>query len=119
MTVSERTYSFRGSKDLGARVREAVRTWDELLGSQRPDLDEAIRAFSIDFVRTSQEARRGAKTQSALLRAALEAFAGATEKIASDLRAVAEYEAWAREDEEAAAVRAAALAAAADRWRED
>jgi hypothetical protein len=48
-----------------------------------------------------------------------EFFVNATEKAAEDARFVRAYEAWAHEDEEGPALRKAALAAAANRWRDE
>jgi hypothetical protein len=59
------------------------------------------------------------ENQSALIRATFELFVEATEKVAEDLGFREAYEEWAQEDDEGPAVRRGALAAAADRWRDE
>ena len=62
--------------------------------------------------------RRAAGNQSALLRETTELFVASAEMLDEERRAVAEYDAWARDDEEAR-VRDAFLEASAERWRDD
>lgn len=68
--------------------------------------------------RRLEEAERFRGNQSALFRLVAEAFAAAAEKAAGDLAYLDEYEAWARDDDDARAIRAGALLAAAERWRD-
>ena len=57
--------------------------------------------------------------QRALFRTTLELFVDAAEKAVKDLEFVRAHEEWAQADEEGAAVHTGALAASADRWRDE
>lgn len=59
------------------------------------------------------------ENQSELFRSMFELFVEATEKAAEDAEFVSAYEEWAHEDSEGPALRKAALATAADRWRDE
>jgi|SRR5215218_9378841 len=116
MTLSEKTYTFRAPGDLGVRAREAVATLNAVLAEPGgAGVDEAITAFSLTILRRARELGESGN-QSALFRATLEGFVEAAEKLARDREHVPAYEAWAAEDEEGRAVRAAAAKAAAPRW---
>jgi hypothetical protein len=118
MALSEKTYTFRAAGDLGPRVRDAVATLNSLLDKSGSEgLDEAVTAFSLTILRRTRELGES-ENQSALFRAALEAFIDAAEKLARDRQHLRAYAEWAAEDEEGRAVRAAAAKAAAARWDE-
>ena len=120
MPVTEQTYSFRASADLAPRMREAIRLWTETLalqGAGEPAGDVA-REFYLSILRQRASLEEARDNQSALLRGLTEIFVSATEKVAAQA-ALAAYQDWAREDREAAAVRAGALRASADRWRDE
>jgi hypothetical protein len=122
MPTNEKTYTFRASEDLAPRTREAFRTWRDLL--QEDDdvagaaLRDAMTGFCLAVARRAR-ALDQLDNQSALFRATFELFVDATEKAAEDLEFVRAYEEWAQADAEATAVRGGALAAAADRWRDE
>jgi len=123
MPTNEKTYTFRASEDLAPRTREAFRTWRDLL--QEDDnvvggaaLRDAMTAFCLAVARRAR-ALDQLDNQSALFRATFELFVDATEKAVEDLAFVRAYEEWAQADEEGTAVRGGALAAAADRWRDE
>jgi hypothetical protein len=122
MATKEKTYTFRASEDLAPRARDAFRTWHGLLD---PDADvsdaalrEALNGFCLAVARRAK-AFDEFENQSALIRAMSELFVDATEKVAADLEFIDAYAEWAREDTEGPAIRRAALAAAADRWRDE
>jgi hypothetical protein len=118
MSAAEKTYTFRASKDLGPRARDAVATLASVLDESASEgLDEAMRAFSLTLLRRVRELEDG-ENQSALFRATLEGFIEAAEKLACDCQHLRAYEVWAAEDEEGRAVRSAAAKAAASRWYE-
>lgn len=118
MSAAEKTYTFRASKDLGPRIRNAVATLVSLLDDPgRGGLDEAMRGFSLTLLRRAHEFEED-ENQSALFRAMLEEFIEAVEKPARDRQALRAYKKWAAEEEEGRAVRAAAAKAAASRWEE-
>ena len=118
MPVAERTYTFRASKDLGPRAREALSTVGSLLDDASDgDLEEAMSVFWMTVLRRVRELERP-DNQSALFRTTLEAFVEAAEKLARDREYVAEYQKWAAEDAEGPAFRAAARKAVASRWAE-
>jgi hypothetical protein len=118
MPVAEKTYTFRASKDLGPRAREALSTMSSLLeDASDSDLEEAMSVFWIAVFRRVRELEQP-ENQSALFRTTLEAFVDAAEKLARDREYVREYEKWAADDEEGAAFRAAARKAVASRWAE-
>jgi len=123
MPTNEKTYTFRASEDLAPRTREAFRTWRDLL--QEDDdvvagaaLRDAMTGFCLAVARRAR-ALDQLDNQSALFRATFELFVDATEKAVEDLAFVRAYEEWAQADEEGTAVRGGALAAAADRWRDE
>jgi hypothetical protein len=122
MTTKEKTYTFRAPEDLAPRARDAFRTWQELLAADDETsalaVHEAMTAFSLAVARRAK-AFDEFENQSALIRATFELFVEATEKVAEDLGFREAYEEWAQEDEEGPAVRRGALAAAADRWRDE
>ena len=123
MTTKEKTYTFRASDDLASRARDAFQTWHVLLDpdlavSQHAALKEALNAFCLAVARRTK-AFDDFDNQSALIRAMSELFVEATEKVAEDLRFTEAYEEWAQEDREGPDVRRGALAAAADRWRDE
>jgi hypothetical protein len=119
MPVGEKTYTFRASKDLGPRAREALSTLNSLLEERERGggLEEAMSTFWVTILRRAGEFDQR-ENQSALFRTTLEVFIDAAEKLARDREHLREYEAWAAEDEEARAVREGALKAAAHRWGE-
>ena len=123
MPTNEKTYTFRASEDLAPRTREAFRTWRDLL--QEDDdvvagaaLRDAMTGFCLAVARRAR-ALGELDNQSALFRTTFELFVDATEKAVEDLEFVRAYEEWAQADEEGTAVRGGALAAAADRWRDE
>jgi hypothetical protein len=122
MTTNEKTYTFRAPEDLAPRTREAFRTWRDLLaeddvgGGAR--LRDAMTGFCLAVARQAR-ALGELDNQSALFRTTFELFVDATEKAVEDLEFVRAYEEWAQADDEGAAVRGGALAAAADRWRDE
>jgi hypothetical protein len=122
MPTNEKTYTFRASEDLAPRVREAFRTWRDLLEENDvvagAALRDAMTGFCLAVARRAR-AFNQLDNQSALFRATFELFVDATEKAVEDLEFVRAYKQWAEADEEAAAVRRGALAAAADRWRDE
>lgn len=116
MSLSEKTYTFRASSDLGRRARQAVETLASLLDEARSEeRDEAMTAFSLTLLRRARELG-GSQNQSAVFRATLEGFIEAVEKLAGDREHLRAYEEWAAENQEGRAVRAAAAKAAAARW---
>ena len=119
MPTKEKTYTFRAGEDLAPRAREAFHTWQELLGSEA-ELPRAalLNSFCLAVARRAK-AFDQFENQSALIRATFELFVEATEKVAEDLKYTEAYEAWAQEDEEGPALRRGAVAAAADRWRDE
>jgi hypothetical protein len=118
MSLAEKTYTFRASRDLGPRARDAVATLASLLDeSDSEGLDEAMAAFSLTLLRRARELGDD-ENQSALFRATLEGFIEAAEKLARDREHLRAYKEWAAEDEEGRAVRSAAAKAAASRWDE-
>lgn len=119
MAISEKTYTFRASKDLGSRAREALATLSSLLEETERGrgLEEATATFWLTLARRADELGEG-ENQSAVFRATLEVFIEAAEKLARDREHLREYEAWAAEDQEARAVRRGALQAGVSRWDE-
>jgi hypothetical protein len=115
MPTSEKTYTFRGAEDLVPRVREAFAVFGSVLDDDG-GREEAMVLWTAVSRRRQELAR--SENQSALLRATLEVFIEAAEKLERDREHLHAYEEWAAEDEEAHAVREGALEAAADRWRE-
>jgi|SRR6266550_2790865 hypothetical protein len=115
MPTSEKTYTFRGAEDLVPRVRDAFAVFGSIL-DEDGGRDEAMALWTA----VSRQRRELAATenQSALLRATLEVFIEAAERLKRDREHLHAYEEWAAEDDEAHAVREGALEAAADRWRE-
>jgi hypothetical protein len=122
MPTKEKTYTFRAPEDLAPRARDAFRTWQELLASgdetSASAIREAMTGFSLAVARRAN-AFDEFENQSALIRATFELFVEATEKVAEDLKFTEAYAEWAQEDVEGPAVRKGALAAAADRWRDE
>jgi hypothetical protein len=122
MPTKEKTYTFRAPEDLAPRARDAFRTWQELLAAgdetSASVVHEAMRGFSLAVARRAK-AFDEFENQSALIRATFELFVEATEKVAEDLKFTVAYEEWAEEDKEGPAIRRGALAAAADRWRDE
>jgi hypothetical protein len=121
MTTKEKTYTFRASEDLAPRTREAFSTWRNLLAEDDVGdtaLRDAMTGFCLAVARRARSLD-ALDNQSALFRATFELFVDATEKAVEDLEYVRAYEEWAQADDEGAAVRRGALAAAADRWRDD
>jgi hypothetical protein len=122
MPTKEKTYTFRGAEDLVPRAREAFLAWKELLEPgvevQRAALREALDGFCLAVARRAK-AFEQLDNQSALIRAMSELFVDATEKVVEDLKFAELYAEWAQEDEEGRKVRRGALAAAADRWRDE
>jgi hypothetical protein len=118
-SVMEKTYTFRASDDLGPRAREALSTLRSLFEKSEGDegLDQAVSAFLLALARRAPDFRPEAN-QSVAFRTALEVFIDAAEKLARDREHLGAYEEWAAEDDEARAVRAAALKGAASRWDE-
>jgi hypothetical protein len=122
MSAKEKTYTFRAPGDLAARTRRAFRTWDDLLAKDDAVSGEALReamtTFCLALGRRAREFENSGN-QSELFRSMFELFADATEKAVADIEFVRAYEAWAQEDREGRRLRKAALAAAADRWRDE
>jgi hypothetical protein len=118
MSTKEKTYTFRAPPDLPQRARDAFRTWQELLESRGALPEGAWNAFSLAVARRAR-AFDEFDNQSALIRAMFDVFVEATEKVAEDLEYTDAYASWAREDAEARAIRRGALAAGADRWRDE
>ena len=121
MSAKEKTYTFRASEDLAPRTREAFRTWRDLLAEGDVGgaaLRDAMTGFCLAVARQAR-AFDELDNQSALFRSTFELFVGATEKAVADLEFVRTYEAWAQADDEGPAVRGGALAAGADRWRDE
>ncbi len=122
MPTNEKTYTFRASEDLAPRTREAFRTWRDLLAEDDAGGGAALRDAMAGFcLAVAREARAldQLDNQSALFRTTFELFVDATEKAVEDRDFVRAYEEWAQADEEGTAVRGGALAAAADRWRDE
>ena len=122
MPANEKTYAFRGSEDLAPRTREAFRTWRYLLAEDDGGSGAALRDAMTGFCRAVARRARALDqldNQRALFRTTLELFVDATEKAVKDLDFVRAHEEWAQADEEGTAVRRGALAAAADRWRDE
>jgi hypothetical protein len=120
--TKEKTYTFRASSDLASRTREAFRTWHELLEQDDPLAGDALRdAMTTFYLALGRRARavEESDNQSEVFRSVFELFVDATEKAVEDVGFVRAYEEWAHEDEEGPALRKAALAAAADRWRDE
>ena len=118
MAVAEKTYTFRAPGDLASRAGEALSTLNSLLeDAASVDLDDAKSAFWITVLRHAREFEES-ENQSAVLRATLEAFVDAAEKLARDREHLRVYEEWAAEDEEGRRIRRGALKAAAGRWSE-
>jgi hypothetical protein len=122
MPTKEKTYTFRAPEDLAPRAREAFRTWQELLAADdeasASAVHDAMSGFSLAVARRAKGFDQF-ENQSALIRATFELFVEATEKVAEDLKYAEAYEEWAQEDAEGPAVRRGAVAAAADRWRDE
>jgi hypothetical protein len=122
MSANEKTYTFRASEDLAPRTREAFRTWHDLLEEDDVGggaaLRDAMAGFCLAVARRAR-AFDQLDNQSALFRSTLELFVDATEKAVADLEFVRAYQEWAQADEEGTAVRKGALAAGADRWRDE
>src|SRR5512133_1631974 len=118
MSPKEKTYTFRAPQDLPQRARDAFRTWQHLLEAHAELPEGAWNAFSLAVARRAK-AFDEFDNQSALIRAMFDVFVEATEKVAADLEFTNAYAAWAREDTEGRAIRRAALAAGADRWRDE
>lgn len=122
MPTNQKTYTFRASEDLASRTREAFRTWRDLLAEDDvvsgAALHDAMTGFCLAVARRAR-AMDQLDNQSVLFRTTLELFVDATEKAVEDLEFVRAYEEWAQADEEGTAVRGGALAAAADRWRDE
>lgn len=122
MPTNEKTYTFRASEDLAPRTREAFRTWRDLLEADDAGggaaLRDAMAGFCLAVARRAR-AFDEVDNQSALFRTTFELFVAATEKAVEDLEFVRAYEEWAQADEEGTVVRGGALAAAADRWRDE
>src|SRR5262245_35492038 len=122
MTTRDKTYTFRAGEDLAPRARGAFQTWQTLLERRDVASDAALReALNVFCLAVARRAKAfdELENQSALIRAMSELFVEATEKVAADLEFTEAYAEWAREDEDGPAVRRAALAAAADRWRDE
>lgn len=122
MSTKERSYTFRAAPDLAMRTRDAFRAWSELLDADEPASSQALRdAMTSLCLAVGRQARtfEGGENQSELFRATFELFVEATEKAIEDRELVRVYEEWAQADEEGSEVRRAALAAAADRWRDE
>ena len=115
MPTSEKTYTFRGAEDLVPRVRDAFAVFGSIL-DEDGGRDEAMALWTA-VSRQRQELAR-TENQSALLRATLEVFIEAAERLKRDREHLRAYEEWAADDEEGRAFREGALKAAADRWRE-
>jgi hypothetical protein len=119
VNATEKRYTFRASEDLAPRTREAFRTWRDLLEEDdvggSAALRDAMTGFCLAVFRRTR-ALDQFDNQSALFRTTLELFVEATERAVENREFVRAYEEWARADEEGAAVRTGALAAAADRW---
>jgi hypothetical protein len=122
MPTKKKTYTFRASADLAPRARDAFRTWQELLAADDETsssaVQEAMTGFSLAVARRAK-AFDQFENQSALVRATVELFVEATEKLAEEQKFAGAYEEWAQEDAEGPAVRGSALTAAADRWRDE
>jgi hypothetical protein len=122
MSTKEKSYTFRAAPDLANRTREAFRTWGALLESDDPAAGETLRDAMTSFCLAVGRRARDLETpenQSELFRATFELLVDATERAVRDREAVQAYEEWAQADEEGAAIRKAALGAAADRWRDE
>jgi hypothetical protein len=121
MSAKEKTYTFRASEDLAPRTREAFRTWRDLLAEDDASgaaLRDAMNGFCLAVARRARTLDQ-LDNQSALFRTTFELFIDATEKAVEDLEFVHAYEEWAQADSEGTALRKGALAAAADRWRDE
>lgn len=121
MHSKEKTYTFRASEDLAPRTREAFSTWRDLLAANDAGGDalrDAMSGFCLAVARRARSLDE-LDNQSELFRSTFELFVEATEKAVADLEFVSAYEEWAQADDEGAAVRSGALAAAADRWRDE
>jgi hypothetical protein len=81
-------------------------------------LREALNSFCLAVARRAKEFDEF-ENQSALIRAMSELFVDATEKVVADLQFTKAYAEWASEDAEGPEIRRTALAAAADRWRDE
>jgi hypothetical protein len=122
VSARAKTYTFRASGDLGSRTRDAFRTWSKLVDKDDVVSDDALRdtmtTFCLALARRARESEEP-ENQSELFRSMFELFVDATEKAADDVRFVRAYEEWAQEDKEGPALRKGALAAAAERWRDE
>jgi hypothetical protein len=120
--MTTRTYSFRADPALGAEIREAIGAWEEFAarGGDDPErLDELWRSFAGILVRHVNALDEPKTTDSALIRACLEAFVAATNKTVEEMEHLSAYAEWAREDEEAQAVRQGAAVASSGRWQDE
>lgn len=83
------------------------------------DLDEAVGRELARGFHGSAASLRADRSQSALVRHALELLVAATEKVARDLRYAEEYRAVAAEQAEDDELAGASMLAAADLWRDE
>lgn len=120
MASREHTYTFRASGDLAERMEKAVDSWHSL--SNHPDGDISawvMREFERQLFRRETELQESGRNQSAFLRAVVESFVAAVEKVEGDLELAKDYAEWAKESDFDRSWAEAALLLGAERWREE
>lgn len=112
--TKERTFSFRADPDLDDRLQEAVRRF---AASDRRQSGEFGRAFE-HFLLAHLEELDPEPSDSALLRAMLESWIEASDRVLEDEELVGAYREWSTEADDERAVRDGAVRAAATIWDE-
>ena len=112
--TKERTYSFRAGADLDDRLQEAVRRF---AGSDRRRTGEFGRAFE-QYLLASLEELDEQPSDSALLRAMLESWIAASDRVLEDAELVDAYRDWATDDDDEGAFRDGAVRGGATIWSE-
>jgi hypothetical protein len=119
MQTKDRSYSFRAPASLADRLQEARRHWADLAQVPVSELPEAVVDEFHRRLATAFAQLEAGGNQSASIRACLEIFVKATERMREEIGLAREYEAWSQQDAEGDGWRRGAIAAAAEIWTDD
>jgi hypothetical protein len=112
--TKERTFSFRAGADLDDRLQEAVRRFAASDRRRSGEFGRAFEHYLLDHLSELDPK----PSDSALLRAMLESWIAASDRVLEDEALVDAYREWSTEDDDGAAFRDGAVRAGAEIWNE-
>jgi hypothetical protein len=118
MAAKEKTYSFRAPEGLAAQLDVIRGLWPVLIEDDRRAAELGRELQRQLLRRLTETGSSGLRGQSDVIRLAVEALVAATARLEEQTALAEEFAAWAQEDIEGDAFRAAALRAGATSWND-